>query len=105
MVHRIHRACSTPENFNNSIKKAKSLLHKNQYPPSFYEPIIEKTIEKITNPNPPQLTTEKEDEPDEKKFYVRYRGKITDQFEKGLKRIKAPVKVIMTTRKLKSVLP
>ncbi|XP_066929990.1 uncharacterized protein [Clytia hemisphaerica] len=103
MVYRIHRACSTPENFKSSIEKAKSILRKNQYPPSFYEPLMKKTIEKITKP--PQTEEQKDEEPEMKKFFLRYRGKITEQFQHSLKRVGAPVKVILTIRKLKTLLP
>ena len=46
-VHRIHRACSTWAHFSKSMEKAKRILEKNQYPPDFYEPIIEKTLQDI----------------------------------------------------------
>ncbi len=90
------------DNFKSSIVKAKSLLQKNQYPPSFYEPIIAKTLEKISNPISEE---ENEEEPEKKKFFVQYRGKVTDQFERTLKRINAPVRFISTIKKLKSTLP
>ena len=38
-VHRIHRACSSEQNFNDSLEKAKSTLEKNQYPPHIYNTI------------------------------------------------------------------
>ena len=46
-VHRIHRACSTWQNFHLGLVKAKQVLEKNQYPSNFYEPIIRDNIEKI----------------------------------------------------------
>ena len=49
-VHHIARACSTWEHFHTSILKAKRVLERNQYPPAFYEPIIEKTISTIIQP-------------------------------------------------------
>ena len=51
-LHRIHRACSTWSNFNNSLKKAKSVLEKNQYPPTFYEEVIADTLKKIVDQVP-----------------------------------------------------
>ena len=36
---------------------------------------------------------------------LQYRGKLSEQFGKSLKRIGAPCKVVFTLRKLKSVLP
>ena len=38
-------------------------------------------------------------------IFIQYRGKISDDFEKSLKRINSPVKVIFTLRKLKNILP
>ena len=46
-VYRIHRACSSWKNFHDSLLKAKCILEKNQYPPDFYEPIIEQALNKI----------------------------------------------------------
>ena len=104
MVYRIHHACSTSENFKYSIEKAKSLLRRNEYSPSFFEPIIRKTVEKISKTK--QIgEEEKEEKPEKKLFFVQYRGKVTEQFERTLKRINAPIKVISTIRKLKTVLP
>ena len=44
-VHRIYRACSTWKHFHESLRKAKCILEKNQYPPAFYEPIIKQSLE------------------------------------------------------------
>ena len=43
-VYRIHRACSNWEHFHTSLEKAKRILERNQYPPDFYEPIIENIV-------------------------------------------------------------
>ena len=48
-VYRIHRACSTWKNFHVSLEKAKCILERNQYPPDFYEPVIQKALEKIVS--------------------------------------------------------
>ena len=47
-VHRIYRACNTWKNFHDSLQKAKCILEQNQYPPEFYEPVIQRALEKIT---------------------------------------------------------
>ena len=39
-VHRIARACSSWENFHESLCRAKTVLEQNQYSPQFFEPII-----------------------------------------------------------------
>ena len=46
-VHRIHRAYSSWENIHTSLEKAKRILERNQYPPMFYNPIIEETLNNI----------------------------------------------------------
>ena len=48
-VHRIYRACSSWEAFHSSMKKATMILEQNQYPPDFYNPIINQTLSKIVN--------------------------------------------------------
>ena len=120
-VHRIYRACSSWKNFHESMEKAKDLLTKNQYPSSFFEPIIHQTLTKIMKPDSePNEADEDEtsenvddatlagpsvDEKDKFKLFVQYRGKSTDQFAKSLHNCQAPCRVIMTLRKLKTVMP
>jgi len=40
-----------------------------------------------------------------KLIFLQYRGKVTEKFEYSLKTMKLPIKVILTLRKLKTVLP
>ena len=103
MVHRIHHACSTWRNFHESLEKAKAILQKNQYPPSFYEPIIHKTLSKICSEK--KKDDSDEEEPEKKLIFLQYRGKVTENFERALKRLNAPCKVITTIKKIKTVLP
>lgn len=106
LVHRIFRSCSTWNNFHNSLEKAKSLLCNNQYPPAFYEPIIKRTLEKIVGVQP--VDEEKKDEvemEDAKLVFIEYRGKVSDNFERSLKKCNAPCKVVFTLRKVKTCLP
>ena len=42
---------------------------------------------------------------DQYKFFLQYRGRETDKFVNALKRLNAPCKFVLTTRKLKTVLP
>ena len=103
-VHRIFRACSSWILFTESLEKAKSILEKNQYPPQFYDPIIEETIVKLSQQN--VVTEEKKEEVQQKHMVIlQYRGTTTDQFVKQLNRCGAPVQVILTLRKLKTFLP
>ena len=57
-VHRIFRACSDWKNFHISLERAKKILERNQYPPSFYNHIIDETISDIvTSPTQQADTT------------------------------------------------
>ena len=104
LVHSIHRACSTWKNFHKSLIKAKMILENNQYPPSFYKPIIKRTLNKIMDSNSEQQDFEREDQKKAKLIFLQYRGRITERFEHSLKRCMAPCKVVYTLRKVKSVL-
>ena len=108
-VHRIYRACSTWQYFHNSLDKAIEILERNQYPPSFYQPVIKDTLEKIIRPpeeksedpitEPTTVTTQKY------KIYLQYRGLPTGDFIRGLHRINAPVIAISKMRKITTLLP
>ena len=115
-VYRIHRACSTWKNFHTSLEKAKRVLEKNQYPPDFYEPIILDTIENIYNgkesvtntSTTPDTTTPNEEQaekPEKKLLFVQFRGKCTEDYARALHRANAPCTVVMTLRKLRTVMP
>ena len=105
-VHRIYQACSTWKNFDKSLQRAKSVLEKNQYPPPFYDPIIEETISKLVRPID-EVAEEKDDSDVSQthKLLLQYRGPVTDQFVKQLKDCGAPTQVVLTLRKLRSYLP
>ena len=57
----------------------------NQYPPSFYEPIINKTLTKIYSEK--KKDNNEEEEPEKKLVFLQYRGKVTENFERALKRL------------------
>ena len=107
-VYRIHQACSSWGNFHQSLEKAKRILELNQYPPTFYDPIIRETLEKILrdeskgNSVHSSLSSTKAE-----KFHlkVQYRGRCTDDYARALHKAQAPCVVVMTLRKLKTVLP
>ena len=105
-VHRIHRSCSTWENFHSSLTKAKAVLEKNQYPPPFYEDVIAQTLEKIlTRGSDPDHNPADTEVQCNDRVMMQYRGSATDQFLKKLKDCSAPVQVVLTLRKLRSCLP
>ena len=104
--HRIHRACSTWQHFHDSLEKAKRILKRNQYPPTFYEPIIKKTLDTIigTEHKPEEPSSESILKTKKYPLINQYRGKCTEDYARALHRYNAPC-IIMTLRKLKTVLP
>ena len=106
-VHRIYRACSTWPNFHQSLEKAKQILEQNQYPPTFYDPLIRQTLQDILGEKEqPQEKQTPETTNITKKFIkVQYRGKSTEDYARALHKINAPCTIVMTLRKLKTTLP
>ena len=83
-------------------------MNYNQYPPSFVDLIISRTIEKIRqNPSNGELesyvASRLTDHNERPVMVVPYRGSISDQFGKRLKKIQ-DVSVIFTTRKLQTLM-
>ena len=102
-VYRIHRACSSWQNFHISLDKAKTIFTQNQYPASFTEPIIHETLENIVlKKHKDELSKE---ELDMHKLFLVYRGKASEHFAKELKKLNTPCKIIFKLQKLKNVLP
>ena len=103
-IHRIYRACSNWKHFHESLETAKRILERNQYPPMFYEPILKLELEKLMG-----VVAEKplEEKIAQKKIMLKinYRGKCSEDFARALHKINAPCNVVMTLRKLKTVLP
>ena len=46
-VNRIYNSSSNWSHFHEGLSKAKEILHDNQYPTMFYEPVIHDVLEKI----------------------------------------------------------
>ena len=107
-VYRIYRACSSWALFHDSLEKAKRVLERNQYPPAFYEPLIKQSLENIlgvsevSSESPATSTPQKSEK---HKLRVQYRGKCTEDYARALHKIHAPCVIVMTLRKLKTVLP
>ena len=106
-VHRIFRACSTWNHFHESLEKAKKILECNQYPPTFYNPIIKQTLDSIITPEKePPTPMDKKQEPSQKfPVIIQYRGKCSEEYARSLHKIQAPCTIVMTLRKLKTTLP
>ena len=108
-VHRIHRACSSWQNFHNSLEKAKRVLEKNQYPPTFYEPIIRQALHNVlkvpSSDQQPVPRSEHSSTIERRPPIIQYRGKCTEEYARALHKIMAPCVMVMTLRKLKTILP
>ena len=120
-VYRIFRACSTWTHFHESMQKARTILERNQYPPSFYDPIIRQTLKDIitakTTPTIESSETEtfaqttndiaqtSLDETPKRAIFIQYRGKCAEDYARTLHKCNAPYTIIMTLRKLKTTLP
>ena len=105
MVHRILRACSTWKTVHDSLDKAKKILENNQYPPSFYNPIIQKCLNSVIVDKKEEAESVEEDEKEFKMLFIQYRGRVSEKFEQSLKKLNAPCKVIYTLKKIKTLLP
>ena len=123
-VHRISRACSTWENFHDSMTKAKKVLERNQYPPSFYNPIIDETLTSIVQSRASETSETCEPQSSvvtdnvepaaacappnavaKRMIFIQYRGKCSEDYARSLHKCDAPCKIVMTLRKLKTTMP
>ena len=109
-VHRVHRACSSWENFHDSMEKVKMTPQRNQYLPNFYDPIISNTIEKLLSPKENQKdqikdVTSQNSNTVQQNAFIEYRGSVTDHFIKKLKNIGTTLQPVITLRKMRTCLP
>ena len=88
-------------------------MMKNQYPPSFFDPIINETLTLIIKPESKEEKLEDEEDKDPFLFFTQYRGKCSDEYAKDLRRLcskkdaafRLPIRVVFTLKKVKSSLP
>ena len=104
-IHRIYRACSSWSHFHDSVEKAKKILEKNQYPPTFYEPIIRTTLSNLLGVPTEEKPTDNTSKQEKILLKVQYRGKCTEDYARALHKCNAPCMIVMTLRKFKTVLP
>ena len=108
LVHRIFSATSSWKLFHKGLSEAKEMLCLNQYPESWYEPIIHKTLEKVLTGIKANIEDAGEKDKvtiDPHLFFLEYRGKISDNYAKKLHNTGVPIRVIMTLCKTKMVTP
>ena len=90
-VHRIHRACSTWENFHTSLQKAKCILEQNQK--ALDKVLGARSTNAISIGNTTKVEAElpANNEPIQKRLiFIEYRGKVTDDYCRALNKIEAP---------------
>ena len=109
-VHRIYRACSSWKLFHESLEKAKRVLERNQYSPAFYEPLIREALASLVEERGSERVTEPSENDSasasrKMMMMVQYRGKTSEDYARALHKINAPCRIVMTLRKLKTVLP
>jgi len=93
---------SSWESIHESLEKAKVILENNQYLLSFYDPIIAKCVKAIVVAKDKEVEEPEENEKAEEKMIFL---QVTEKFKYSLKTMELPIKVILTLRKLKTVLP
>ena len=104
-VHRNFHACSSWKNFQDGLERAKSILEKNQYPPQFYNSVIQNTKEKLLSSASTTKPIVEETNLPKHRVILQYRGSITDQFVKRLNDCDGLVQTVLTLCKLRSFMP
>ena len=123
-VRRIYTSSSSWQFFHEALDEAKEILTNNQYPISFVEEIINVTLGKLVgtdkDENVDNNDTMSEENnisidsnayilnvPNHEKFnfFVTYRGKPTDALAHKFRKLNLPCKIVMTMRKMKTILP
>ena len=106
ITHRVFNASSTWERFDDGLNQAKDILENNQFPPNFYNPIIENAINKLTTTVEPTERENKEPSvPPPVMLRIQHRGHATDKYVQKLRKLGAPITPVLTTRKLRTCLP
>ena len=81
------------------------MFEKNQYPPPYYDPILENAISKIFTQKEQRVTDAKLKKMKSRPtLLMEYRGHISDRFSRSIRKITEAC-VLFTTRKMKTFLP
>ena len=93
------------------LKRTKNCWTKNQYPEEWSSKIVNQTLEKIISGGKDQLRTKPKEHKKSKTksiekptIFLQYRGKLTQNFARKLKKL-CEFQVVFKTRKLRSCLP
>ena len=90
------------------MQRAKCILENNQYLPEFCDDKVSRTLERIVSDTDGKKTSLPSPDKIEGKTYllsVQYRGRDTDNLVQKLQKLSMPVKVILTLRKINTVMP
>ena len=105
LVHRVHSCSSSWTRFDDGLKEAKDILENNQYPPCFYNPLIEDVLDKLVSKDTKRTPKQKSADIAPVMLCIQYRGHATDRFIHKLRKSEAPITPVLTTRKLRTCLP
>ena len=71
-------------------------MERNQYPSSFYEPIIKNTLRNIIERTAGVIEPDAEEQEVEKKLlFVQYRERLSDHYERELRKMNALAKLFL----------
>jgi hypothetical protein len=106
LTHRIYNASSTWSNFHIGLEDGIRILNENQYPEELSRRIMKTTLDKLYTGDCGAKPIRNETEERVKKWmFLPYRGQATDAYIKKLTNIGALIRPIITTTKVKDVLP
>ena len=108
-VCRLFHIASSWDVFHNNLTELQLLLEANQYPPSFYHPLVRKTLDNLitAKTSVPDNQNSVEHKAKPRFLFIEYRGTDTDNFVTQMKKLDNSPKftVIQTTRKLRTMMP
>ena len=121
-VHRIFNCTSSWKLFHEGLSEAKWIWEANQYPPSFYQPIVNEALnfiitgkrsrgkaasdaEGATEDRPKSVESTLCPSRDRSLLLMQYHGKISDRFSRRIRTICPRINVVFVTRKLKTFMP
>ena len=107
-VCRLFHIASSWDVFHN-LTELQLLLEANQYPPSFYHPLVRKTLDNLVTAKTSVPNNQNSVEPKAKPrfLFIEYRGTDSDNVVTQMKKLDNSPKftVIQTTRKLRTMMP
>ena len=107
-VHILNNTTSKWSSYHDALAKTKLAWENNQYPPSFYNPVVYDTLIKLCANGFEVTVAKNASERNEKReratLIMQYRGSISDRFARSVRGV-VPFNIVFTTSKLKTALP